>query len=309
MKKITLPLASVIFILSGLVLAAVLVSGSLFPPNNLLQKQMIPALLVLSAVVIAACFALPSSSKNDHSKSEKVFGIVFYILLAILGFSLFFSNFLFPFSKASLRDYAVISANAECIATGKEMEVPLYYVIASNNFKPTLVLAFFYRLAFTFGMRNPQYLTLFLFTVWTVASIMVTCLLIDGKQKNLYRLLLLLSFILMLPLYVLTGSFYTDTMTFGTCAFSIYLIKKSLSLSERREKRFLPLILSSLAGIILAIGIAIKITVIIPIIAAAIVYLFKKLSGEKNGEGKPFRKILTVFLPFFVLSRRNQPSF
>ena len=182
---------------------------------------------------------------------ENIFRILFFLLITVLGITIFLLNYRYRLDKASLRDYAVISANAECMAKGMALEVPDYYLIASNNFKPTLILALCYRISYLLGFSNPYFLTLILFTLWTVASILVTALLIEGRSAWFYRFMLLLGFVFMLPLYLQAGSFYTDSMTFGTAAVTLFLEKKSITYVKNEKNKAAPVVLSFLAGFVL----------------------------------------------------------
>ena len=296
MKKFSLFSTRIILIFSGLFLILTILSGMIIPPHNLLRTQMIPALIISATGLSLLIFLLPSFSKRKNASWEKLFRVLFFVLIAVLGVSIFILNFKYRLEKVSLQDYAVISANAECIAKGTALEVPDYYLIASNNFKPTLVLALCYKLSYLLGFSDPYVPTLFIFTVWTVVSVFITSFLIDGKNKWFYRFLLLLGFVFMLPLYIQAGSFYTDSMTFGTSIITLFLMKKSILAVDKDSKPIIPVLLAAGAGFILSVGYGVKVTVLIPIIAGFMVFLFWMFMKEKS-ERKIPKTLLLSLLP------------
>ncbi len=296
MKNFSFISTRIILVFSGLFLLLAILSGVIIPPHNLLRTQMIPALIIMTAGVFLLIFLIPSFSGKRENSGEKLFRILFLILITVFGIAIFVLNFKYRLIKASLQDYAVISANAECIAKGTALEVPDYYLIASNNFKPTLILALCYKLAYLLGFSNPYVPTLLIFTAWTVVSVLITCLMIEGKNAWFYRFLLLLGFLFMLPLYIQAGSFYTDSMTFGTAIITLFLMKKSVTAIKKDSKPVKPILLSVCAGFILAVGYGIKVTVLIPIIAGFMVFLFWMFTKEKANR-KVFKTALQSLAP------------
>ena len=293
MKKVSVILSKIILVLSGLSLIAVLFAGMMKPPHNLLSSQMLPATAVLFSLLFCACLFLPSNFIKETDRNSRFFCIAFCILLALFTSLLFFLNIKNPLREDSLTDYSVILANAKNMALGKPLETPLYFRIALNNFKPVVILSLFYRIAYLFRLPGPELLLLSFFTLSTSLSVFAACMLLEGKNIWRYRILLLLLFLFMLPIYVQNGVFYTDNMTFGSAVLSIYLIKNAL-------KKKSPILFSAFSGILLALGFAIKVTVAIPIFAAAILLVLYFLSEYKEAKSHLKHALLFVCIPLVI---------
>ena len=183
------------------------------------------------------------------------------------------------------------------------LEVPLYYRIALNNFKPTLILSFLLRIADLFHLSDPYPFFVFLSVFWVLVTVICTCFLIKGTNRWKYRIVLLLLFILTLPVSVHTGSLYTDSMTFGTASVCIFLLNTGYQThcagvpSTAKINSVIPL--SAIAGILCSVGFAIKVTVIIPFIAASVVFLLYSMQHSGNRKMKWADLLVRILLPFF----------
>ena len=72
MKKRSLTLGKIICILSGISSGVVLIVGFLFPPHNLLTRQMLPAVLLIFLLILAVVWGIPSSIMRSFTPTPRV---------------------------------------------------------------------------------------------------------------------------------------------------------------------------------------------------------------------------------------------
>ena len=302
MKKAALGLSKIILILSGCSLLVVLSAGILYPPHNLLKFPLIPFLVLSCAIVFGLLFFLPKRKTAPDQKEPEFLPILYIILLvAFCGITITVS-LLNPLREDSLRDYQVVLANARNIARSLPLETPLYYQMASNNFKPTLLVSAIIRISDFLHINDAAFISCFSCIITTV-SVLFTSLLIEGCDRWKYRILLLFLFIFMIPVYVQAGILYTDTMTFGSAVLSIFLIKKAFhAYSDHHKMR--SVILAALSGCFAGLGFSLKVTVAIPLFAAVILFIIFLIAHSKEKslpKGSLFFPLLTVILSFLCM--------
>lgn len=297
MKKITLPKILLIgFYIVFTILTLGLLILSISRPQNYLSSARMGIQTVIFATLFVGIVFLWKRFSPYILSSMKVFlpvaaayWILLYLILVIHGNA-----------YHVVGDYEILYISALEMADGQELSFTHYFMTYGNNVGPMLLLAGIFRLSHLVGL-NEFYPALFLSTLTVIGSIWaVGELLSDGgilfpvnkvncifagredcvfageknRSKNM-RIPVLVFTAFCLPLYVFTGAFYTDTLSFGLGVIAVALMKLSL-----RKKKAWWLMIP--AGVVTVLGAVWKITALIFIIAVAIVWLISLLSGKKK---------------------------
>lgn len=245
----------------------------LFPANNLTPSSMFIA-GVLSFILFLFLSLLWSKLYPLLSKYEVV---LHYSLLILLGATLFLISFNRTTEQAtSLGDYSVLYYSASEYASGRQLENPsFYYNYFShyyNNIKPMLLLSWLFSLADLLHLSRFHFV-LFLVCIQIVLTAWSIGYLISSKNNKIWRVPSLIFFSLMLPLYGMTASFYTDTMSMGLPIIAMALIKLSynnLSFKNAKLTPILSAIFAFLSALMILLSTIWKITTIIPLIGCII---------------------------------------
>ena len=180
-------------------------------------------------------------------------------------------------------DYEILYISALEMADGQELSFAHYFMTYGNNVGPMLLLAGIFKLSHLVGL-NEFYPALFFSTLTVIGSIWAVGELLDdniNRSKNM-RIPVLVFTAFCLPLYVFTGAFYTDTLSFGLGVIAVAFMKFSF-----RKKKAWWLMIP--AGIVTVLGAVWKITALIFIIAVAIVWVISLLSGKKEEKKADFK--------------------
>ena len=297
MKKITLPKILLIgFYIVFTILTLGLLILSITRPQNYLSSARMGIQTVIFATLFVGIVFLWKRFSPYILSSMKVFlpvAAAYWILLYLI--SVIHGN-----AYHVVGDYEILYISALEMADGQELSFTHYFMTYGNNVGPMLLLAGIFRLSHLVGL-NEFYPALFLSTLTVIGSIWaVGELLSDGgllfsvnkvncifagsedcvfageknRSKNM-RIPVLVFTAFCLPLYVFTGAFYTDTLSFGLGVIAVALMKLSL-----RKKKAWWLMIP--AGVVTVLGAVWKITALIFIIAVAIVWLISLLSGKKK---------------------------
>ncbi len=297
MKKITLPKILLIgFYIVFTILTLGLLILSISRPQNYLSSARMGIQTVIFATLFVGIVFLWKRFSPYILSSMKVFlpvAAAYWILLYLI--SVIHGN-----AYHVVGDYEILYISALEMADGQELSFTHYFMTYGNNVGPMLLLAGIFRLSHLVGL-NEFYPALFLSTLTVIGSIWaVGELLSDGgilfpvnkvncifagsedcvfageknRSKNM-RIPVLVFTAFCLPLYVFTGAFYTDTLSFGLGVIAVALMKLSL-----RKKKAWWLMIP--AGVVTVLGAVWKITALIFIIAVAIVWLISLLSGKKK---------------------------
>ena len=300
MNTVSKTISRIILIFSGITLAGVVILGMILPPHNLLVKQMLPVTVLGFGALLSVCLFFPKNLIKETEKTSRFYCILFFVLLSFFSVLIFVLNIKNPLRTDSLFDYGIITANANNIAAGKPLETPLYYRIALNNFKPTVLLAFLKIITGFLPGSDRGIPLLLIFTLNTTLTVLVTCLWPEGKRIWRYRILLLLLFFFLIPLYVQSGVFYTDNMTFGCAVTVLFFFKKALGFLKAEKKKSIIILLGIAAGILFALGFAVKVTVAIPFIAASVLFILYMISHPEETRKHLKKGLLLLTLPFVL---------
>lgn len=263
-----------VYILLIFLLGSIIVLSIAKPQNNLFSWQMaigtvLGTLLLLTVVFLWDRIPCRKAQQN----------IFIYVSLLML-----YGIFLFVISCAnrnaiSFTDYAHIWNAALELSEGRSISDTFYFSTYANNIKPMLYLSILFRIAKFLGLNDPFYFILLpsvleiLGAVWSVGILVEN----SAEERARYRIPVLFMFVFSLPIWANVQAFYTDSMSFVMGIITLALLRLSLETSSV----FKSSLLLVLAGIFTGLGITIKITVLIPIIAGFIVLSFSHPSMRK----------------------------
>jgi len=210
---------------------------------------------------------------------------IFYLIVTIVLIALIWTVALVH-GKGHLGfgDYYVVYMSAVELAEGSELTYYDYFNAYGNNTVPMLILSALIKTAKVMGI-DEFYLLLFISTSLVVLSMWAVRTLCGEKYQR-YGVLMLLFVMICLPLYVFSGTFYTDTLSFGAGVISLALLKESV------RKKHVFLILP--AAFFAVWGIEVKITSGIVLIAFLIVFAISLIEGCIKKEEKKRTVIYVV---------------
>lgn len=208
-----------------------------------------------------------------------LWGALYYLVLAGYGVALYLVNIgRISTSFYGFEDYARIYRGAQDLANGMELSNTGYFAIYTNNLKPMLLLSLLFRAEKLFHMPEGSFALAVavlhvLLAAWSVG------VLVDREGSHRWRFPVLIAFMACLPIWAMTGAFYTDTMSFGMGVSALAFLKLAFKEEKRKSLR---ISLSILAAFCTVLGIVYKVTSVIVLMAAAIVFLlyFDKKKGK-----------------------------
>ncbi len=264
MKKSKVLLIPSYVTLAGL-LAGILVISVREPQNNLIPWQMGLGVLVCTIAFLGAVYLW-----NKVYDRIRVIEKFYPFALAGAGLLLYFVCCAGGNRIHAIADYTAVYQTALEIAEGREISFPEYFGIYSNNIKPALILSLFFRISRVMRL-NEFYLTLAVSVASVLGSAWAVGVLLEKEQDCRWRFPVLLMTMLCLPVYVCTGSFYTDTMSFGMGVIALAFLKKSRGYRGKAGWGFVVA-----AAFVTVYGSAWKITALIPLIAGGCVLVVHK---------------------------------
>ena len=204
-------------------------------------------------------------------------------LLAVYGISLYIVSCICRNAPESFEDYRQVWQAACELGRGESLSEAWYFSLHDNNVKPMLLLSVLIRMAGLLHIEDPFYFVLLinvlgvLGAAWSVGILAGS----DRTECKKYRILVLILFVCLLPIWANTQGFYTDNMSFPLSALTLAEIK--LAYGETAWKR--RFLLFGTAGSLAAVAIMIKITVVIPMLAGMMVILFSGRAKTVLHEG------------------------
>ena len=170
---------------------------------------------------------------------------------------------------------AVYEGAQNIAATGTLGAYQDYFYIRPNNMAATALLGFVFRLCAVVGVTNTAAIGLVLNVACITGTFaMVYCVAkqLRGAGFGLFALLVCMS---CLPMYAYAAVYYTDTMALPCVMGGIILYLQSLQAQGKRR-----MLLLGATGLVLGLGVAIKLTVIIVFIAL-IIHAVLQLQGKQ----------------------------
>lgn len=265
-SNICISIWGVIYILEIVLLGLIIVLSVTGPQNNLFPWQMALGTALGTALFLCS-FRLWDKLP---CKALQMNTWLYAALLLLFGTSLYAASCIGRNSPYSLIDYIQVWNAAYELSEGRALSYELYFLTYANNIKPMLYLSVLFRIAKLLHFQDPFYFALFwnvcqvLGAVWSVGILAGA----PGEERKKYRIPILLMFVCTLPVWANTQALYTDGMSFGMGIIPLALIR--LALETKSRWKAIPLL--ALAGIFAGIGISIKVTVSIPLIAGFILF-------------------------------------
>lgn len=233
--------------------------------NNSEYNYPIAPLILLTAAALAVfmiAFIFIEKYANfierHYSKILLIFSVTMLAIQIIFGIMLEFKP---AYDMSAIYDGAI-----EWMNTGTFSKKYDYMYYFPNNLGAMAFLKFFFTIARFFGITNYFIVGIIINSVMSVSAMIVTSLVIKhlaGHSRAVFGLLL---FALSLPFYFIGAVFYTDSlsMLFPVLMYYMYILIRE---SESNTKRILYAFLFGAAAFI---GMIIKFTVVIILIAIAI---------------------------------------
>lgn len=267
-NKICLYIGSFIYILLISLLVPVIALSVTGPQNNLFPWQMAVGTAV-GTILLLCAFSLwdrlPCVRLKNSSWLYGALLILFGVLLYVLSFN--GHNYV-----SSYQDYAEIWEAATDLSEGRALSPhsQFYFQTYANNIKPMLYLTALFRISKALRFQDPYFFILIPSVLQVLGAVWSVGILAGSFQQdqNRYRIPILFMFVCTLPIWANVQAFYTDSMSFMMGVFPLALI----CLSFKTTSRWKTAALLALAGVSAGIGLTVKITVLIPFIAAFIVF-------------------------------------
>ena len=285
----------VFYVFFSTLMAYILILSLLRPQNYLIPRQMIPVTILVSVLLFVLAFLWKKlSSKIQNSKHPKTLAIIYPILL-FLFFSVLYTIGMLHGDHHTTGDYEILYVSASEMAKRKPLTYYHYFLVYGNNTQPMILLSVLIRISNLLPIGTFPFLLLLSTSLVTGSIHSVNILLGDSNKQ--WRIPVLLFAFLCLPIYIFTSAFYTDTMSFGIGIIVLALLKTAL---QKTEFNFKSVIYCILAAIFTFFGIAWKITSIIPLIAATIVFLIQKKGKLPQNGLKKIIIFVTSFLALYL---------
>lgn len=240
------------------------------------------------ALLALAGRAVGRMSAAKAERAARVLAPTFTLLLFAVHLAM---GYLLEYTPSG--DNFMLYKSSQMLATdGNFDNYPYFYLYLSrfsNQWGFTLMLTVFYKLLFALGVTQTFYPLVLVQAVLYLFSTRATLRIakrLSGARGELMTLLMLAC---CLPMYIAAAVLYTDT-------FSVPFIMIALDLALRirdAESKKAQLALSAACGIVVFIGCQIKMTVLIALMAAVIVWLL---------EMKPRRAILCAALSAAIVA-------
>lgn len=268
-----------------MVLTVMIVSLSK-PQHNLIPSQT-AVLVVVAACSFVGVYAFLAfiSKKFEVLYSDKVF----VSLALIWGAVLLLSGIFCRNSSVSFYDYEICYRSAYEYATGGTVTDGMYFSVYPHNWKCVLVLSLIMKAGMGIGFKDPYYFLLMV-NVVLLEGMLFSCkyfLNAFTGKKNPGALMLLVIFGINLPVYAYAQTFYTDGASMPFAVMGMAVFHKAFS---GKSSKWLKAGLYVLSGILISACETMKITGIICVIAAVMVYVF---SGKVK---ESFKKVLSGVL-------------
>lgn len=258
---------------SILITAMLLLLGTVlrYPGNHLIPWQMIlgvaagTVILLLAGAAWNRIYAVVGRKNWLYGAALVLFGVLLYVVsLSRQG------------NENTLLDYTYVYRDAMNLAAGRAMEDTNYFLTYSNNLKPMLLLSVLFRIALSLGI-SPFHFVLLRNVLLVVLVVWACGYLAERDGDTRWRFPILLAFVFLLPLWEMTAVFYTDSMSFGMGVLALAFLKMA-GTSRRGQFRILWTMLAAGTAVLASIW---KVTVIIPLIACAVILLWQRVSVDR----------------------------
>ncbi len=291
-NKICVSIWTFIYIVQIVLLGLIIILSITGPQNNLFPWQMAVGTVIGTAFFLFVLWLWDKLPCERLKRNTWLYAA----LLVLFGVSLYIMSCIGRNSPYSLEDYLQVWNGALELTEGRAFTTPFYFQTYSNNIKPMLFLSILFKISKALHFQDPFYFVLILSICLVLGAVWSAGILVGDsrEERRQYRIPILLMFVCTLPIWANVQAFYTDSMSFMTGVLALALIRLSFEAAHKWKAA----LLLALAGISTGIGISIKVTVFIPLIAGFIVFCFCRQSLKKWG-------YLSVFVLFAIVSWKS----
>lgn len=245
------------------------------PQHNLFLWQMAVG-TALGAGLLLAAFWLWDRVPFRKMKRDPV---LYAALLIAFGVLLYAASCVGRNDPTSFYDYVRVWNAAAELSEGGSLSEEWYFKLNANNIKPMLYLSALFRMAHFLGVKDAFYVVLLAGVLEVVGGVVAAGILVGNSREECeeMRIPVLLMFVFTLPIWANVQAFYTDGMSFFVGIAVLALLKLGMGRGADRNAAIFPVF----AGLIFGIGVTVKVTVWIPVIAGFIVFCFRNPSGRQ----------------------------
>ena len=228
---------------------------------------------LLGAVTLGGIYLLLRFLSRFQSLMKALFLVIF---LGFVSLCLYL-NFTCKNDYNSIIDYGfIVDAAEEYARIGNQFDYSYFSNFTVNIFV-TFVLSWLIKLSWLLHIEDYYYVFAAIATIIEAITMLSVAYLAYSHQKKIHdAIMAMIALGCFLPMYALMPFLYTDMMTFCTIPVTFALMK----IARQNKSKTKASLLNALAGLILAFGILVKFTVIIPMIALLIIFFLRK---EKMG--------------------------
>ena len=236
-------------------------------------------ILPLAFLIITSLYILVLVYKG-LSKVEPYLGLHYPVILKTFLIVMLILKLSFGSLLRFQPDYdieAIYQGAIDWLETGSFSNYHFYYYYFPNNLGSMAFLRFFFGIAAFLGLQDYIFAATFLnslLSISTMAIVFFICKRLMGIKQAMFSLAL---FAVCLPFYFLSPVFYTDSlsMLFPVLYYYLYLRWKD---APDRDSRWL---LVCLMAIVASIGMLVKFTVVIAVIAVTIDMLMNNINWKR----------------------------
>jgi len=200
-----------------------------------------------------------------HSQIQKYYRIILIAFLAVYGIAILINGFRLRFTPAFDMD-AIYGGAIQWLQEGSFTNYYEYYGYFPNNLGAMTILHTVFGLAALFGISDFFAVGIVFNSLLLTATVSVVSLTCRKIRDEVAGVMALVFFLLCIPFLFMGAVFYTDSLSllFPSLFYYLYLHFKE---QETRKKQ---LLFAVLMGVTLAVGMLIKFTVLIILVAVVI---------------------------------------
>ncbi len=256
MKRLRTGINYIIGLVYIIVVLLIMAVCLLKPQHNLISRQLLIGIILVFFFFLMLYLLL---SFMFRKKGNGFCDAVFTVLSILWGIVLICIGVLCRNSTVSFWDYEICYRSALEFARNISLSDAFYFSVNPHNWKCVLVLAFVMKIGYAMGLEDPYYLLLVLNIILIEAALFSSKYILKAffPYKPGMSLMLIVMFGSCLPLYALSQSFYTDSLSFGFSVIGISLFHYAFIHVGNKYLKSAFLVLS---GILVGFGFTMKVT-------------------------------------------------
>lgn len=223
-----------VYLLLIVMLGIMIILSITEPQHNLFAWQMALGTVLGTIAFISAFFIWQRYIPQKLACNTRLY----YVLLVLLGISLYLISCIGRNSPESFMDYNNVWQEASELAQGKSLSQELYFKAYANNITPMLFLSVLFRVASLLHIKDPFYFVLAVSVLEVMGAVWSVGILVGNsvEERRQYRIPVLTLFACLLPMWANTQAFYTDSMSFCMGAMALAGIKLSFETDSKIKR-------------------------------------------------------------------------